>query len=53
LAAALAFLAGPGRAVPFASLIAGEYPLDRIEEAFAAAHAQPGVRVAVRPEGNS
>lgn len=49
LATALAFLAGPGRAVPFESLIAGEYPLDRIEDAFAAAHARPGVRVAVRP----
>jgi alcohol dehydrogenase len=49
LASALEFLAGPGRGFPFASLIAGEYNLDRVEEAFAFAHAHPGVRVAVRP----
>jgi putative phosphonate catabolism associated alcohol dehydrogenase len=49
LAAALAFLAGPGRAYPWADLVVAEFPLERAEEAFAAAHAAPGVRVAVRP----
>ncbi len=49
LAAALAFLDGPGRALPFAELVSGEYTLEQAEEAFAAAHARPGVRVAVRP----
>jgi alcohol dehydrogenase len=49
LAAALEFLAGPGRAFPFESLVVGEYPLEQVEEAFAVAHAHPGVRVAVRP----
>lgn len=50
LAAALAFLAGPGRAFPWGDLVVAEYPLERVEEAFAAAHAAPGVRVAVRPD---
>ncbi len=49
LATALAFLAGPGREFPWASLVADQYPLDQAEQAFAAAHAQPGVRVAVIP----
>lgn len=49
LAAALGFLAGPGRDFPWQSLIVAEYPLEQIEEAFADAHAQPGVRVAVVP----
>jgi alcohol dehydrogenase len=47
LGAALAFLAGPGRAFPFETLIAGAYPLEEAAQAFAQAHAQPGVRVLV------
>lgn len=46
---ALDFLAGPGRAFPFASLIGRSFRLDEVEEAFAEAHANPGVRVAVVP----
>jgi alcohol dehydrogenase len=49
LEAALAFLAGPGRAFPFETLIGGVYPLEEVEQAFAQAHAQPGTRVAVIP----
>src|SRR5690606_8852365 len=49
LSAALAFLAGAGRSFPWESLIAAEHPLGRVEEAFADAHAHPGVRVAVVP----
>src|SRR5262245_936487 len=49
LGAALDFLAGPGRGLPFADLVAAEFPLDRAEEAFAHGHAHPGVRVAVTP----
>lgn len=49
LATALGFLAGPGRAFPWQSLVVAEYPLERADEAFAAAHAQPGVRIAVTP----
>jgi alcohol dehydrogenase len=49
LAGALAFLAGPGRGFPFESLIAAEYPLAQADQAFAHAHANPGVRVAVVP----
>jgi alcohol dehydrogenase len=49
LATALAFLAGPGRDHPWQSLVVAEYPLERTEEAFATAHARPGVRVAVIP----
>ena len=47
LAAALAFLAGPGREFPWESLVVAEYPLGRAEQAFADARARPGVRVAV------
>jgi alcohol dehydrogenase len=49
LATALAFLAGPGRDYPWQSLVVAEYPLEQAEQAFAAAHARPGVRVAVVP----
>jgi threonine dehydrogenase-like Zn-dependent dehydrogenase len=51
LAAALDFLAGPGRAFPFEELIGAAYPLEKVEEAFADAHASPGVRVAIVPGG--
>lgn len=51
LADALAFLAGAGRAYPWESLVVGRFPLAETEAAFAAAHARPGVRVAVLPEG--
>jgi alcohol dehydrogenase len=51
LGAALAFLAGPGRGHPWADLVAAVYPLAEAERAFADAHARPGVRVAVAPEG--
>jgi len=49
LEAALAFLAGPGRLLPFASLVGDVFPLEEAERAFACAHANPGVRVAVIP----
>jgi alcohol dehydrogenase len=49
LHAALAFLAGPGRAYPFAGLVGAEFPLAEAEAAFARAHASPGTRVAVIP----
>jgi alcohol dehydrogenase len=49
LATALRFLAGPGRDFPWRDLVVAEYPLEQAEQAFAAAHAQPGVRVAVVP----
>jgi putative phosphonate catabolism associated alcohol dehydrogenase len=50
LAAALDFLAGPGRAFPFAELVGPEYALADADRAFADAHTRPGVRVAVVPE---
>jgi len=49
LVAAIRFLAGQGRAFPFAELVAATYPLERADDAFADAHARPGVRVAVIP----
>jgi alcohol dehydrogenase len=49
LATALRFLAGPGHDFPWPSLVVAEYPLEQADQAFAAAHAQPGVRVAVVP----
>jgi alcohol dehydrogenase len=49
LTTALGFLAGPGRDFPWQSLVVAEYPLEQAEQAFAAAHAQPGVRIAVLP----
>jgi alcohol dehydrogenase len=51
LAAALAFLAGPGRDLPWQRLVVAQYPLEHTEQAFAHAHSQPGVRVAVVPCG--
>jgi alcohol dehydrogenase len=50
LATALGFLAGPGRDSPWQSLVVAEYPLEQAEQAFADAHARPGVRVAVVPD---
>ncbi len=49
LGTALDFLAGPGRAFPFAELVARSFRLDEVEDAFTFAHAHPGVRVAVVP----
>lgn len=49
LSEALSFLEGPGRSFPFASLIGATFPLERAEEAFAHAHANPGLRTAVVP----
>src|SRR5262249_2688620 len=49
LESALSFLAGPGRDFPFASLVGATFPLERVEEAFAHAHANPGLRTAVAP----
>jgi threonine dehydrogenase-like Zn-dependent dehydrogenase len=46
---ALAFLAGPGRLLPFAGLIGQSFPLEQAEQAFSQAHAHPGLRVAVLP----
>jgi len=51
LRTALDFLATHERRYPFASLVADTFPLDRTEEAFAAARAHPGRRVAVVPAG--
>lgn len=48
LGTAIDFLARHGSNLPFASLIGGEYALDDVEQAFASAHAQPGLRVLVR-----
>ena len=52
LVSAIRFLAGPGRAFPFAELVAATYPLERAADAVADAHARPGVRVAVIPGGS-
>ncbi len=49
LATALIFLAGEGRTFPWRSLVAGEYALEQVEQAFADAHSRPGVRIAVVP----
>jgi alcohol dehydrogenase len=49
LAAALEFLAAGARQFPFDSLVQAEFPLDRVNEAFAHAHATPGIRTAIRP----
>jgi alcohol dehydrogenase len=49
LGAALDFLAGPGRGFPFATLIGESFRLEQVEQAFAHAHAHPGLRVAVIP----
>lgn len=49
LQAALDFLAGAGRNYPLESLIAETFPLDRADEAFAAARLHSGRRVAVIP----
>jgi putative phosphonate catabolism associated alcohol dehydrogenase len=49
LATALEFLSGLGRDFPWSSLVVAEYPLEQAEQAFATAHARPGVRVAVVP----
>jgi alcohol dehydrogenase len=51
LATAIEFLAGPGRDFPWESLVAAEYPLERVAEAFAEAQRRSGVRVAVVPKG--
>jgi alcohol dehydrogenase len=49
LATALTFVAGPGCQFPWESLVVAKYPLEQAEDAFADAHARPGVRVAVFP----
>jgi threonine dehydrogenase-like Zn-dependent dehydrogenase len=49
LAAALKFLAGSGRQFPFSELVGSVFPLDQACEAFAAAHASHGIRIAVVP----
>jgi alcohol dehydrogenase len=53
LGEALEFLAGPGQQYPWAELVAAQYPLSEVEQAFADAHARPGVRVAVMPEASA
>jgi alcohol dehydrogenase len=50
LAAALAFLAGPGRRFPWEDLVAARYSLSEVDWAFNDAHARPGSRVAVVSE---
>jgi putative phosphonate catabolism associated alcohol dehydrogenase len=49
LQAALDFLAGAGQNFPLESLIAETFPLDRAEDAFAAARIHSGRRVVVMP----
>ncbi len=49
LEAALAFLAGPGQAYPFAELVGAEFPLEEVAAAFTHAHGHPGIRAAVIP----
>jgi putative phosphonate catabolism associated alcohol dehydrogenase len=49
LGAALDFLAGPGKAYPFAELVQQKFALDDVEQAFEFAHANRGGRVAVVP----
>jgi alcohol dehydrogenase len=49
LAAALDFLDGPGRAFPFDALVGKVFRLENIDQAFAYAHANPGIRAAVVP----
>jgi alcohol dehydrogenase len=49
LATALDFLAGAGKAYPFAELVSRTFRLDDAEQAIACAHAHPGGRVAVVP----
>ncbi|MFM1822156.1 MAG: 5-exo-hydroxycamphor dehydrogenase [Planctomycetota bacterium] len=49
LAAALEFLAGPGRMHPWHELFATRHALEAVDAAFAEAHARPGQRVAVVP----
>jgi putative phosphonate catabolism associated alcohol dehydrogenase len=49
LVTALDFLAGPGRALPFESLVGATFPLTRAEDAFTHALNHPGTRVAVLP----
>lgn len=50
LGTAVQFLAGPGRAYPFGSLIGTTFPLSQAEQALNLAHEQPGLRIAVVPE---
>lgn len=49
LVTALDFLAGPGRGLPFESLVGSTFSLEQTEEAFAQALAHPGIRIAVQP----
>lgn len=50
LETALAFLIGPGRSLPFESLMGPQFVLAEIEDAFISARSQPGVRIAIVPE---
>lgn len=47
LAAALTFLEGPGRSLPFDEMVTAQFPLSAVDRAFAHAAAMPGSRVAV------
>jgi alcohol dehydrogenase len=49
LATAVGFLAGPGHDFPWPTLVGAEFPLEQPDQAFAEAHARPGLRVAVVP----
>jgi alcohol dehydrogenase len=49
LATALGFLDAAGQTFPWRELVVAEYSLDLAEQAFAHAHRQAGVRVAVVP----
>ncbi|WP_455359604.1 hypothetical protein [Streptomyces sp. SYSU K21746] len=50
LQAAVDFLAAHHHAYPFAELVEGRYPLDRVDEAVAAARVAVAPRVAVVPQ---
>lgn len=50
LQAAVAFLAGPAAAFPFASLLVADYNLSDADAAFEQAHAYPGARICVHCE---
>lgn len=51
LGSAIDFLAGPGRAMPFADLVSSEYPLTAIADGFRHAQTLIGRRVAIVPSG--
>lgn len=53
LQAALTYLAEANERYPLTELVSESFPLAAVEQAFAAAYARPGVRVAVCPSGSA